>query len=72
MNDPLVTATNITMYAVVRTTVHGNAVWYDFSNHTWSHMPTHTCDFHAANAVAVQTKGMLVAVDVMAVNARYV
>jgi len=72
MNDPLVTATTVIMFAVVRTTVHGNAVWYDFSNDTWGHMPQHTCDSYKAYAIAAHNSAMVVAVDVMGVNARYV
>jgi len=72
MNDPLVTATTVIMFAVVRTTVHNTSVWYDFSRDTWGHMPQHTCDSHKAYAIAAHNCAMVVAVDVMAVNARYV
>jgi len=72
MNDPLVTATTVIMFAVVRTTVHGNSVWYDFSRDTWGHMPTHTCNSHRAYTIAAHTSAMVVAVDVMGMNARYV
>jgi len=70
--DPLATATNITMYAVVRTTVHNTAIWYDFSHDTWGEQPTHTSNPHRANTIAVHSNATVVAVDVMGMNARYV
>jgi len=72
MNDPLVTATTVIMFAVVRPTAHNTSIWYDFARDAWSHMPTHTCDVHKANSIAAHNSAMVVAVDVMAVNARYV
>jgi len=72
MNDPLVIASTVTMFAVVRTTIYNTSVWYDFSRDAWGHMPQHTCDFHKANAIAAHNSAMVVAVDVVSVNARYV